>query len=132
MIDIAAPRSVEEWRGASPDMHVPPRVRARVFLRNKGTCQGCTRKLAAGDKHECDHIEPIIAGGENRERNLQTLCSWCHVAKTRREVAAKARTARIFSRHIGIKRAKALIPGSRATNWKHTFYHGWVKRNETA
>ncbi len=118
MIDIAAPRSVAEWIGVSPDTPVPPRVKARVFLRAKGRCQLCGRNLASGDKWDADHRKALINGGQNRECNLQIACDWCHPEKTKRDLAEKSKTARIRANHIGIKRAKSLIPGSRATRWK--------------
>lgn len=128
MIDIAAPREVEEWRGASSDTPVPPRVRLRVYLRDKGVCRECGRKLGPADKPECDHIVAICNGGQNRERNLRTLCNWCHAAKSRKDVAEKSRTAHVLSKHVGIKRASTRpMPGSRASGIRKRM-NGTVER----
>ncbi len=97
-------RSTEEWIGASPDTPVPQRVRLRVFARDNGHCRICTRKIASGDRWVTDHAQAIINGGENREKNLQTICDWCdRKVKTPADVAEKAKTARIRAKHLGIK-----------------------------
>lgn len=97
-------RSTSEWIGSTPDSAIPPRVRVRVFERANGHCQSCTRKIAAGDAWQADHVVALINGGANRESNLQCLCGWCHKGKTAGDVAEKSRTARIKAKHLGVKR----------------------------
>ena len=53
---------------------------------------------------EVDHIVAIINGGENRETNLQALCSSCHAAKTAGDVAEKASVSRVKAKHVGVKK----------------------------
>lgn len=113
------PRSVEEWIGTTPDTPVPPRVKVRVFERTYGICAGCTRLIFAGDKWECDHKIPLIAGGENRESNLQVLCDWCHRDKTKLDVANKATTYRKRAKHLGVPlKKKRALPGGKDSPWK--------------
>jgi 5-methylcytosine-specific restriction protein A len=101
-------RSVPEWVGKTPDSRIPPAVQARVFLRFKGVCPECTRKLVPG-QWQCDHIKALINGGENRERNLQPLCtSPCHSNKTKADVAEKSRVASKRAKHLGIKRPRTI------------------------
>ena len=96
-------RSLPEWIGATDDTLVPPRVRLRVFIRDKGICQCCGRRLDHGDKQICDHKIAICNGGQNIETNLQTICDWCDKkTKTPADVAEKARTYRVRSRHLGL------------------------------
>jgi len=98
-------RSVEEWSGATVDTPVPPRVRLRVFDRAGGCCQICTRKIRSGDRWVADHIQAIINGGENRERNLQLICDWCdRKVKTPADSAEKARTHAKRCADLGIKK----------------------------
>ena len=52
---------------------------------------------------QADHIVALVNGGENRERNLRCLCSWCHKNKTADDVAEKAKTAAVRKKHLGIK-----------------------------
>lgn len=96
-------RSTEEWKGATPDTVIPPRVRLRVFDRANGCCTVCTRKIAAGDRWQADHVIALINGGANVESNLRLVCDWCHKAKTASDVAEKSRTAKVRMKHLGIR-----------------------------
>lgn len=120
-------RPVPEWIGSSPDAAIPPRVRLRVFERHGGICHISGRKIAAGERWECDHIVALINGGEHRESNLAPALVDKHRAKTAADVAEKSRTARIRSKHIGIKKPKRPLPGSRASGWKRRM-DGTVER----
>lgn len=96
-------RSVAEWRGKTDDTPVPPRVRLRVLDRDGHRCQcGCGRPIAAGDKWETDHKVAIINGGANREANLHSLLTVCHLRKTVADVAEKAAVDKIAKKHAGI------------------------------
>lgn len=106
-------RTVPEWIGKSPDEAIPPRVRLRVFERAGGACQGCTRKLMPRDEWQADHVQALVNGGENRERNLQLLCGWCHAAKTKADVAQKARTYSVKSKHVGAKEKRSKFATAR-------------------
>jgi 5-methylcytosine-specific restriction endonuclease McrA len=108
------PRSVDEWIGAHPDAAIPPRVRARVWIRAEGCCQaGCSRKLTPADKWQVDHIVALINGGEHRETNMQVSCDWCHKAKTAEDVAEKSAVYQKSIRHLGIRKTKHPIRGWR-------------------
>jgi 5-methylcytosine-specific restriction endonuclease McrA len=61
-------------------------------------------------KPEFDHIIPLIAGGENRESNIQALCTICHGNKTAVDVREKSKVARIRVRHLGLKKPKRPFP----------------------
>lgn len=102
-------RTVPEWRGKTPDSAIPPRVRVRVFEAHGGRCAGCTRKIGPADKWDCDHIQALANGGQNREANLQPLCSWCHGDKTRADVAEKSVTYRKKSKHLGLHKPKSRL-----------------------
>ncbi len=113
MIDIPPPRSVEEWIGNGPDAPVPQRVRLRVYLRDKGRCQVCSRQLGPSDKWICDHKTAIVNGGANLESNLQTICEWCDKrVKTPADVAQKSATYRKRLRHVGIRKPRTI------TRWR--------------
>ena len=120
-------RAVPEWIGSSPGAAIPPRVRLRVFERHKGICHISGRKIAAGEKWDCDHVIALINGGEHRESNLAPALVDKHRAKTAQDVAEKARAARVRSKHIGIKKAKRPLPGSRLSGWKRRM-DGTVER----
>ncbi|WP_458760512.1 HNH endonuclease [Afipia sp. TerB] len=83
----------------------------RVFERGGCICQNCRRELSSSDKKQCDHIVAIINGGQNRESNLQTLCDWCHKAKTKADVALKSKVYRVKAKSQGFRGRRRTIPG---------------------
>ena len=99
-------RSLKEWIGKTDDAKIPDRVRVRVFISHTGFCSSCKRKVGAGVAWQCDHIWPLILGGEHRETNLQVLCGECHKAKTAKDVEVKAKVYAIQKRHLGLKKPK--------------------------
>lgn len=115
-------RVLPEWIGKTPDTAIPPRVRLRVFERYGGRCYLCTRKLGPGDRWDCDHVVALaIWTGEphgNRESNLAPACTVCHREKTAQDVAEKAYTARVKGKHLGVRKPKRPMPGSRGSGWK--------------
>jgi 5-methylcytosine-specific restriction protein A len=94
------PREVPEWIGKTDDTPAPPRVRLRVWDRCEGKCHRCARKIPTGDAWILEHLIALINGGENRERNLCLTCSWCKPVKDAEDVAVKAETYRVRSKHI--------------------------------
>lgn len=110
-------RPVKEWIGRTDETPAPPRIKARIVLAQSGVCAcGCGVKLgAAGEAIEFDHETALINGGENREANLRALRRPCHAVKTRADVAEKATVARKRAKHLGFKKPKSRIPGSKGT-----------------
>jgi 5-methylcytosine-specific restriction protein A len=106
-------RSTPEWIGKTDDTATPPRVKARIYLGAAGHCKFCTRFVdGSALVAEYDHVIPLILGGQNRETNLQLLCSECHAVKTKRDVKIKAKVARVQKRHLGIKKPRTM------TSWR--------------
>lgn len=66
------------------------RVRRAILERDSYRCRSCGRWGG-----EVDHVVPLAAGGaEYDPANLQTLCSGCHIRKTRRETRVESPEAR--------------------------------------
>lgn len=116
-------RTLPEWIGKTPDTAIPIRVQVRVYEHTEGKCQSCGRKVRGRNDWQCDHIQALVNGGENRESNLQVLCGWCHREKTAADVAEKAVTRRKAARHIGTKKRR---PGFRG----HRKFDGTIVWNE--
>lgn len=95
-------RSVPEWVASSPDAAIPARVRLRVFERYGGVCQLTGRKIRPGDAWDLDHRIALALGGQHREGNLWPVLSEAHREKTRDDVKAKAKIARIRAKHLGV------------------------------
>lgn len=112
------PRSVPEWIGKTPDTKVPDHVRLRIWDREHGICHLSGRKIMPGDLWDLDHKVALINGGEHRESNLFPALRDKHRQKTAEDVAEKAATARVRSKHIGIKKARNPMPGSKASPYR--------------
>lgn len=93
-------RSVPAWQGATDDTAIPPRVRLRVWDREQGRCHRCARKIPVGDAWIIEHRIAIILGGANAEPNLCLTCSWCKPLKDAEDVAEKAATYAVRSKHL--------------------------------
>jgi 5-methylcytosine-specific restriction enzyme A len=122
-------RSVPEWIGKSDDTPVPPRVRLRVFERCGGRCHISGRKITAADKWECDHVTPLIEGGENRESNLAPALVQEHRKKTRSEVAKKKKDARVRKKFLGQHKSKQPMQGGRGSKFKKKINGEVVRRD---
>lgn len=59
---------------------ISKRLRFEVFKRDSFTCQYCGRK-APEIVLQCDHINPVVAGGDNDILNLVTSCVDCNSGK---------------------------------------------------
>ena len=53
-------------------------LRATVFERDDYTCNYCGER---GGRLECDHIVPVMRGGQDRLDNLTTACFACNRSK---------------------------------------------------
>lgn len=67
-------------------------TRSLVFQRDSYLCQDCKRP----GKLECDHVIPLrnYPGNPFDMSNLQSLCTRCHLKKTRREARRPVDQAR--------------------------------------
>lgn len=98
-------RTVPEWIGKNDNAAIPPRVKLRLYDKAEGRCVVCTLTAEA---YECDHVIPLILGGEHRESNLQLICKPCHKAKTKLDVKLKSKVARVKAKHLGIRKPSRL------------------------
>lgn len=105
-------RALPEWIGKSDDSAIPDRVKERILRAAEDCCVRCSRKVGGKIRPEFDHVTPLILGGENRETNLQLLCSECHGAKTKLDVKLKAKVARVRQKTFGIKKQRII------TRWR--------------
>lgn len=97
------PRTLKEWIGASPDTPIPPRVKLRIWTREKGRDYLTGRKILKGDKFEFEHKIAIINGGQNRESNIFLALRDKHKEKTKADLAEKSRVAAKAKADLGIK-----------------------------
>ena len=74
-----APDQTETTWGSGRGGRPWRRIRDRILLRDKYTCQQCGH---IGADLEVDHIINVAQGGADDDKNLQSLCISCHKAKT--------------------------------------------------
>lgn len=123
-------RPVPEWVGKDDGTEIPKRVRLRVYYKFGGICQICFAKTKILGP-EYDHRVALINGGKHAESNLVPVHPKCHKAKSRDDVAEKSKTARTQAHHIGIKKAKRPMPGSKGSPFKKKM-DGTVERRVRA
>lgn len=94
---------------------LPRRLRVEIIDRQGGLCAACGCVLAPGST-EIDHDPPLALRSDmlpaNDMTGLQALCSPCHAAKTRIDLARIAKTKRQAQReadHVRIMELK--VPG---------------------
>jgi hypothetical protein len=103
-------------------VNIPEAMRERVYVRDGFTCQYCGHQ-GQRDTICCDHLTPVVAGGENREDNLVTCCNPCNNMKGAKRqwvhpetgVSAAALAAGIASSRIMIGHVHHRPPRQRRT-----------------
>lgn len=96
----------------------PKAVKLAAWERCGGRCEECTAYLFPG-RFQYDHDIPDGLGGEPTLANCVVRCSACHGTKTAKiDVPRIAKAKRVQANHLGIKKAKRPMPGSRASGLK--------------
>ena len=104
------------------------RTKLQAWDRAGGCCEDCGKKIRPGDGPEYDHIISAEQGGGNDLGNCQVLCAPCHKLKTREDVGKQAKSRSVRAGHIGAKKPRNPIPGSKASKWKRTIDGRTVRR----
>lgn len=123
-------RAVDEWIGKTDDTAIPPRVKLRVFEAHGGICYLTQRKIMPGDDWDCDHVQALCNGGENRESNLAPAIRAAHRAKTISDVKKRAKADRVRKKHLGLHKPKSIMPGSKDSKWKKLLSGKVVRRDK--
>jgi 5-methylcytosine-specific restriction endonuclease McrA len=121
-VDAGARRWVE------PEKRHPltRKQRVEVFMSTDGRCYVCGQKLR-GDAWEAEHPQALALGGSDGIADLRPICRPCHKPKTADDKRAIEKCKRVRDRHIGAKRSRTPLPGSRASGWKRKM-DGTVER----
>jgi len=81
-----------------------------------------------GEAWDCDHRIALINGGGHRESNLFLILKEHHKAKTALDVAEKAKIYAVRKKHLGLKKSKRPMIGSKASGWKRKMDGTWERR----
>ena len=108
-------RTVKEWIGKTDDTAPSAACKRRILDRQDNKCAITGLPFTPKDPPKFDHIVPIWLKGKNRESNLQAIRGEPHEIKTSNEAKVRAKVNKVRSKHLGLKKTKRPLPGSRAS-----------------
>ena len=121
----------------TPWDHVPRETltdheRAALFLRKRGICHRCTRKIRS-EVWYAEHLNALQTGGDNSKANWDVTCKNCFPLKNA-EDAGKAAKSRAVAVSCYVPRSQRQskwkpLPGSKRSGWKHKMGGGWERRS---
>jgi hypothetical protein len=111
------------WRLPEDRKPLTRKQYAALFLKQDGRCACCGQRLeikggrdveATGGAPATDeHLQPLSMLGTNEMWNRELWCKPCATVKTSAEAPIRAKSDRIRDSHIGAKKSKTPLPGSR-------------------
>jgi 5-methylcytosine-specific restriction enzyme A len=90
--------------------------RLKIFLAEDGRCHICGLKIAPGEPWQVDHIKPLGLGG--CDEHVAPAHIDCHAGKTRQDVAIMRKADRQGKKHLGLKKSRNPLPGSRGSKFR--------------
>jgi 5-methylcytosine-specific restriction protein A len=111
-------RTVTEWIGRNDDADPPTSCKLRILDKQDGRCNTCGVRFDVKTKAQYDHRTPLWLSGENRETNLQALCSPCHGKKTATEATIRGKVNRLRAAKVETTKKNRPLMGSKASGWK--------------
>lgn len=100
--------------------HISSRERVAIFGRAHGRCHLCGEKIGLAERWDIEHVVALALGGDEApmSENLQPAHAACHAPKTSEDAGRIAKAKRVEARHLGAKKPRSVLPGSRASGWK--------------
>ena len=104
-----------------------------LFVQQDGRCANCLQDLTTKGAKEIEfideHVAPLWRGGTNQLSNRQLWCKLCSGDKTSEEATQRAKSNRIITKQIGMKKRKGPpMLGSKASGYKRKMDGTVVKR----
>lgn len=110
------------WEPAEERNRLTRKQIAELFLRQDGRCPECGQKLHVKGNMPVkiidEHVNPLWRGGKNELTNRELWCVPCAKEKTAAEAPERAKGLRVRDRHIGAKKSKRPMAGSRESGWR--------------
>lgn len=108
--------------GTTKRKPMTPRMRLKVWENHKGICKLCDCKIdGVRERWIVEHIIPLALGGKDEPENMAPAHEACALAKTfgkSGDIAKAAKAKRMKSKHIGLKKSKNPLPGSKGSKFK--------------
>jgi 5-methylcytosine-specific restriction enzyme A len=92
--------------------------RLKVYHGADGICHLCGRKIEPGEAFHVEHPKALGLGGTNDLSNLLPAHVDCHAGKTRQDVAIMRKADRQGKKHLGLKKSRNPLPGSRGSKFR--------------
>ena len=110
--------------------HLSAKERLRLFTAAGGVCHLCGGKIdGTREAWDIEHVITLAMGGADDDANMLPAHRACHAPKTVADFGRLAKAKRQQLRHLGIKRARSVIPGSRWSRWKRKLDGTTVRRD---
>jgi len=93
------------------------RRKLSIWEREKGLCMLCGCRLQTGH-FIYEHVRALELGGADEDDNIRLTCLPCAGNKTRDDHSRAAKAKRVKSKHLGLKKSKNPLPGSRGSKWR--------------
>jgi 5-methylcytosine-specific restriction endonuclease McrA len=107
-------------------------MRLKVWENHGGICALCKGKIdGVHQRWIVEHMRALELGGEDTEANMAPVHEACAIAKTsgpQGDHARAAKAKRVKSKHLGIKKSKNPLPGSKGSKWKRKMDGSVVER----
>ena len=118
--------------GTTKRKHMTPRMRLKIWENHKGMCALCGGKIdGVRQRWIVEHMRALELGGEDSESNMAPVHEACAIAKTvgkNGDHARAAKAKRVKTKHLGIKKNKNPLPGSKGSKWKRKMDGSVVER----
>ena len=120
--------------GTTKRKNMTPRMRLKVWEAHKGMCALCGGKIdGVRERWIVEHLRALELGGEDTEANMAPAHEACAMAKTsgkNGDHAMAAKAKRVKTKHLGIKKSKNPLPGSKGSKWKKKINGAVVGRDD--
>lgn len=103
--------------GTTKRGNLSTRRKLAIWEREKGLCMLCSCRLQPG-AFIYEHVRALELGGSDTDDNIRLTCLPCAGEKTRDDHGRAAKAKRVKSKHLGLKKSKNPLPGSKGSKWK--------------
>jgi 5-methylcytosine-specific restriction endonuclease McrA len=103
--------------GTTPRGHLSAKRKLKIWEKEKGLCMLCGCRLFSG-RVVFEHVRALELGGDDEDHNIRLTCIPCAGEKTRDDHSRAAKAKRVKSKHLGLKKSKNPLPGSKGSKWR--------------
>lgn len=90
----------------------------KMFLDAGGICCVCGHKIDGVREAWDEHVDPLSRTGTNAPSNRKPAHERCARIKTAKEATERAKIQRVAEHHLGAKKSRRPMPGSKLSRWK--------------